>query len=321
MDRLRRMELLVRAAEAGSYARAATLLQMDPSALSHAIKDLEKELRVTLFYRTTRKLSLTEEGEEILQRAREILGQVAELDAVAAKSREGLTGTLRIGMAVPISRTIIMPRLPIFMRRHPALKVESLVLSQVKEMHAGGLDVMLRAGIPPDSGLIARKIADIKFGVYGAPDYLDVAGEPRDPDDLINHRCLVHLPPVVPRPLDEWEFERAGVRRLIKVPRAIVTDDREGLIDAVLAGGGLMRIGMFDPALIRSGRLRKVLGEWDCQGRQPVFALYRQSARMAIKVAAFLEFVAECFAAFDRDGVTMIYDPAFGEGMRGIRAR
>ena len=320
MDRLRRMEMLVRAAEAGSFARAAKLLQMDPSAVSHAIKDLEKELRVTLFYRTTRKLSLTEEGEEIFQRTREILGQVAELDAIGANPGEGLSGTLRIGMAVPISRTIIMPRLPTFMRRHPALKVESLVLSQVKEMHAGGLDVMLRAGIPPDSGLIARKIADIRFGVYAAPAYLDLVGEPVDPDDLMQHRCLVHLPPVVPRPLDEWDFERAGVRRLVKVPRSLVTDDREGLIDAVLAGGGLMRIGMFDPALISAGRLRKVLGEWECIGRQPVFALYRQSARMAPKIAAFLDFVAESFAAFDREQVTLTHDRAFGEGLRRVRA-
>ena len=177
MDRLRRMEMLVRAAEAGSFARAAQLLQIDPSAVSHAIAELEKELRVTLFYRTTRQLSLTEDGEEIFQRAREILSQVAELDAIAPKPREGLSGTLRLGMTVPISRTVIMPRLPAFMRRHPALHVECLVLSQVKEMHAGGLDLMLRAGTPPESDLIARKIADIRFGVYAAPAYLEAAGD------------------------------------------------------------------------------------------------------------------------------------------------
>ncbi len=309
MDRLRRMEMLVRAAEAGSFARAAKLLQMDPSAVSHAIKELEKELRVTLFYRTTRKLSLTEEGEDIVQRAREILRHIAELDAIAAKPRQSLSGTLRIGMAVPISRTIIMPLLPEFMRHYPDLKIECLVLSQVKEMHAGGLDIMLRAGIPPESGLIARKLADIRFAVYGAPAYLDVAGEPADPEDLKRHRCLVHLPPVVQRPLDEWEFELAGEHRLVKVPHTLVTDDREGMIDAVVAGGGLMRIGMFDPALIGSGRLRKVLCGWDCKGGQPIYALYRRSARMAPKIAAFLAFVDECFAAFDREQITLMHAP------------
>ena len=203
-----------------------------------------------------------------------------------------------------------------FMRRHPALHVECLVLSQVKEMHAGGLYLMLRAGTPPESNLIARKIADIRFGVYAAPAYLEVNGEPRDPDQLMEHRCFVHKPPVVTRALDEWEFERAGERRLIKVPRSLVTDDREGMIDAVLAGGGLMRIGMFDPALITSGRLRKVLGEWQCVGGQPIYALYRKSSPKPPKIAAFLEFVGECFAGFDRDEVTLMHNPIFGESVR-----
>jgi len=316
MDRLRRMEMLVRAAEAGSFARAAELLQIDPSAVSHTIADLEKELRVTLFYRTTRQLSLTEEGEEIFRRAREILGQVADLDAIAARPREGLVGTLRLGMSVPISRTVIMPRLPAFMQRHPALQVECFVLTQVKEMHAGGLDVMLRAGVPPESGLIARKLADITFGVYGAPAYLDAAGEPAEPAELAQHRCFVHKPPVVPRPLDEWEFERAGERRLVKVPRSLVTDDREGMIDAVLGGAGLMRIGMFDPTLITSGRLRRVLGSWLCVGGQPIYALYRKTSPVAPKVTAFLAFVDETFAAFDRDQMTLIHNPALTAGAR-----
>ena len=316
MDRLRRLEMLVRATEAGSFARAAQLLQIDPSAVSHAIADLERELRVTLFYRTTRQLSLTEDGEQILRRAREILGHVAELDAIASQPREGLSGTLRLGISVPISRTIIMPWLPMFMRRHPALHVECLVLTQVKEMHAAGLDVMLRAGLPPESGLIARKIADMHFGVYAAPAYLNAAGEPVEPGDLVQHRCLVHMPPIVQRPLDEWEFERAGEHRLVKVPRSLVTDDREGMIDAILAGGGLMRIGMFDPVLITSGRLRKVLDKWHCLGGPPIYALYRKSSRVAPKITAFLEFVDESFAAFDREQITLTHNPAFAESMR-----
>lgn len=307
MDRLRRMEMLVRAAEAGSFARAAQLLQIDPSAISHAIADLEKELRVTLFYRTTRRLSLTEEGREVVNRAREILGQVDELNAIGAKPGEALAGSLRIGMTVPISRTVIMPRLPIFMARHPRLHVQCLVLSQVKDMHAGGLDVMLRAGTPPESGLVARKLCDITFGVYAAPAYLEAAGEPAEPADLARHRCFVHLPPVVPRPLDEWEFERAGQACMVKVPRSLVTDDREGMIDAVVGGAGIMRIGMFEPSLLATGRLVKLLGGWRCLGGQPVYALYRKSSPTAPKVAAFLQFVDEAFAAFDPQELTLVH--------------
>jgi len=313
------MEMLVRAAEAGSFARAAQLLQVDPSAVSHAIAELEKELRLTLFYRTTRQLKLTEDGEEIFRRSREVLAQVAELDAVAARIPERLSGPLRVGMSVAIGRHVILPRIPVFMRRHPDLKLECYVLTQVKEMHSGGLDVMLRAGAVPDSDLVARKILDIRFGVYAAPDYLASAGEPTNPEDLAQHRCLVHKPPVEQKALDEWAFERAGERRVIKVPRSLVTDDREGMIDAVLAGGGLMRIGMFDPALIASGRLRKVLGDWTCVGQVPVYALYRRSSRVSPKVAAFLQFVVETLEGFDPEQVTMTYDAVFAQGIRRAR--
>jgi len=311
--------MLVRAAEAGSFTRAAQLLEVDPSAVSHAITDLEKDLRVTLFYRTTRKVSLTEDGEEILRHAREILGQVGDLDAIASRSHKSLIGTLRLGMSVPIGRTVIMPQIPVFMNQHPALHIECGVLAQVKDMHAGGFDMMLRAGVPPDTELIARKIADMRFGVYGAPAYLEAAGEPKEPGDLAGHRCLVHLPLNLMRPLDEWGFERAGVRRLVKVPRSLVTDDREGMVDAVLAGGGLMRIGMFDPELIAAGRLRRVLPDWECVGGPPVYAFYRKSVRMPPKITAFLQFVAESFIAFDREQVTLIHDPGFVESVRRAR--
>lgn len=319
MDRLRRLEILVRATEAGSFANAARLMGIDPSAVSHAVAQLEKDLGVTLFYRTTRKIALTEDGEEIFLHAREILGQVAELDTIASRSSQSLIGTLRLGMSVPIGRTIITPRLPAFMHRHPALRIECGVLAQVKEMHAGGFDMMLRVGVPPDTELIARKLADMRFGVYGAPAYLDAAGIPTEPGDLAKHRCFVHLPLNLMRPLDEWAFERPGLRRLIKVPRSLVTDDREGMIDAVLAGGGLMRIGMFDPRLVSSGRLRRVLSDWECTGAPPIYAFYRKSVRTAPKIVAFLQFVAETFADFDREEITLTHDPAFIRGVRRAR--
>jgi LysR family transcriptional regulator, regulator for bpeEF and oprC len=314
------MEMLVRAAEAGSFTRAAQLLQVDPSAVSHAIAELEKELRLTLFYRTTRQLRLTEDGEEIFRRSREVLAHVAELDAAASRTPARLSGTLRVGMSVAIGRHVMIPRMPAFMRRHPDLKVECWVLTQVKEMHAGGLDVMLRAGAVAESDLVARKILDMRFGVYAAPDYLAAAGEPQSPEELMRHRCFIHKPPVEQKALDEWVFDRAGERRVVKVPRSLVTDDREGMIDAVLAGGGLMRIGMFNPAFIASGRLRKVLGDWNCAGRVPVHALYRKSSRVAPKVAAFLHFVAESFAAFDPEQVTLIHAPSFRESVGHARS-
>lgn len=313
MDRMRRIELLVRAAEAGSFAAAARFLQLDPSAMSHAIAELERELKLTLFYRTTRQLRLTEEGEEIYRHACLVLRALGELESAAARAPGRLTGTLRIGMGVPVSRHIIMPRLPEFLRRHPGLRLECLVMTQIKDMHASGVDLLLQPGEPPTSGVIARKVAQTRYGVYAAPKYLEAAGEPLHPQDLLRHRCLVHKPPFMNVPWDEWEFERNGERVAITVPRTLVTDDREGLFAAALAGAGLIRSAMFDPALIKSGGLRQVLAGWTCPNALSLYAIYRKTPRMPRKIAAFLHFVAEAFAAFDPDELTLIHAPGLGD--------
>jgi DNA-binding transcriptional LysR family regulator len=317
MEKLRRLEMVVRAADAGSFSKAARTLGVTPSAVSHAVSDLERELRVSVFYRTTRQLRLTQDGEAICERSRSILDQLNELEAAVAKPSERLRGTLRIGLSISLSRGIIMPAITGFTRRHPDLRLEILVITQVKEMHAEGVDLMLRVGEPPDSTLIARRIARIQFGVYSSPDYLERAGMPTDPDDLLRHRCLVYRYPGVGQPLNEWTFERGGERRVVTIAEpVIITDDREGLQAALLGGAGLYRGGNFDPAYIKSGRLCRVLADWSCPGGLPIYAVYRRTPRLAPKIAAFLEFAAEAFAAFDPEELTLIHEHGFARRLR-----
>lgn len=322
MEKLRRLEMVVRAADAGSFSRAARTLGVSPSAVSHAVSELEKELRVAVFYRTTRQLQLTQEGEAICERSRAILDHLTELEATVARPSERLRGTLRVGLSVSLSRTIIMPAIAGFTRKHPDLKLEMLVITQVKEMHAEGVDLMLRVGELPDSGLIARRIALIRFGVYGAPDYFERAGIPATPDDLPRHRCLVYRYPQLGKLLDEWTFVRAGERRVIRIAEpVIVTDDREGLQAALLAGAGLFRGGNFDPAHIKSGRLQRVLADWTCPDGFSIYALYRRTARLAPKIAAFLEFAAEAFQAYDPDETTLTHDRSFAAALARASGR
>lgn len=320
MEKLRRLEMVVRAADAGSFSKAARTLGVTPSAVSHAVSDLEKELRVSVFYRTTRQLRLTQDGEAICERGRAILDQLSELETTVAKPSERLRGTLRIGLSISLSRWMIMPAIARFTRRHPDLRLEMLVLTQVKEMHAEGVDLMLRVGEPPVSGLIARRIATVRFGVYGSPDYLERAGIPAEPGDLLRHRCLVYRNPGSEKSLNEWAFERRGEREVVKIAEpAIVTDDREGLLVALLGGAGLWRGGTFEPAYIKSGRLRRVLADWTCPGGFPIYAIHRRMPRLAPKIAAFLEFAAEAFAAFDPDELTLIHEKNFADSP--LRAR
>ena len=318
MDRLRRYEIFAKAAEAGSFARAAALMRLDPSAVSHAVGQLERDLGVMLFYRTTRQLRLTSEGESLFSRAKDLLQQASELEN-AVRTQKALSGVLRIGLHVPINRNIVMPRITDFMRRHPALRIECLVLSQIKDMHASGVDVLVSATTPSGTDLVARKLMTLRFGVYAAPSYLAWAGEPRKPEELANHACLVHRPPYLTKPLDEWEFVRAGARTVVRIKRGLVTDDREGLVEAALAGAGIMRIGMFNPALLGSGRLRRLLSDWDCPGPPSMHVFYRRATRSVPKVAAFLRFIEEAFAAFDPDELTVTHAPRAGSEARLLK--
>jgi len=178
MEKLRGLEMVVRAADAGSFSKAARSLGVTPSAVSHAVADLEKQLRVSIFYRTTRQLRLTEDGQAIYGRGREILDRLNELESTVARPSERLRGTLRVGLSVSLSRIIVMPAIAQFSLRHPDLRLNMVVLTQPREMHAEGVDLMLRVGDPPESGLIARRIARIRYASTRLPNTW-TAREPR----------------------------------------------------------------------------------------------------------------------------------------------
>lgn len=309
MDLVRRIEIFARAADAGSFAKVASSLDVTPSAISRAIASLEKELRVPLFYRTTRLLKLTEDGEEVYRRGRDILDRLAALETAMSGAPARVTGTLRVGLSVSLSRYLVIPGLATFMRRHPALRLDFSVVSHPREMHAEGVDLLLRVTDPPESTLIARKLAQLRFGVYAAPEYLAEAGTPEEPEDLLRHRCFAHRPAAIGKAQDEWVFERRAERRTVKVEPAFATDDREALIAAVVGGAGVMRIGMFDPTLVTSGRPSRLLPSWSCPGGQSVYALYRRTPRLPGRIAAFLAFVEEALAAFDADEITIRHRP------------
>lgn len=307
MDRIRRIELFVRAAEAGGFARAATSLNLTPSAVSHAIADLEKNLGVSLFHRTTRQLRLTAEGEDVYQRGCELLRQVGDLEASARKTPERLSGTLRVGLPIPLSSDILMPQLRPFLLRHPQLRIEFFNLMQPKDMHAEGVDMLIRIGELPMTNLVARKIAHIRHAVYASPAYLKIAGVPQEPEDLPDFICLAIKVVAMAHPLEEWTFERGSERRVVNVKPRVVAQDRQGIFAAVLAGVGLMRLGCFDPVHISSGRLQRVLADWTCPPGFPIHAMYRRSAANSPKVQAFLKFVEEAFAAYDPGEVTLFH--------------
>lgn len=310
MDRVRQIEMVVRAADSGSFAKASATLGITPSAMSHAISTLEKQLRTTLFYRTTRQLRLTEDGEAFCRRGREVLDKLSEMDAAPTRSTARLSGKLRVGVGTVIAQHLIMPRLAEFLKQHPGLSVECRQRWHVKDMHAEGMDVLTWVGRQPDPGVIARKLCESRLDVYASPAYLKSYGVPKHPRDLARHRCLVFYPVSwAIKPLDTWEFQRGKEREVITVNSTLLCDEREMLITAAVNGVGLIRTGFFDPTLIATGRLRRVMEDWTCAGAPSLYVMYRKAQRQSPKILAFVEFMQESVAAFDPERLTVIHPP------------
>ena len=314
MDRSHRLEMLVRAADSGSFAAAARLMDLSASAVSRGIGELEQSLGVVMFNRSTRHLQLTDDGVQVYRRAIEILERLAELEGSVVSHRSRVSGTVRVGVHAPLNRYVLMPRLAELHSRYPDLQVETRVTQDPHDLQAQNLDVLLHVGEPPASRLIAQRLGQGCPAPYASPDYLRRLGEPSEPAELTRHRCLLFRPPWQTQAHDHWHFEREGERRTVPVTASLVSADREGVIVAALAGAGVMYMACFDPAFIGSGRLVRVLPAWRCPPSFNIYVMYRRSANPAPRVSAFLRFVRDAFTAFDPQELTILHAPSAGAG-------
>ena len=293
----------------GSFSRAAQALLLSPSAVSHAIGQLEQELGARLFYRTTRLIRLTAEGEEVVQRGQDLLARMADLSSAVRQGKDRVAGDLRLGIPSGISRHIVMPHIASFMRQYPNLRLQVMNSGSVRDTHVSGADVNIRIGDLADSSLVSRRLATFRFGVYASADYLRQNGTPQHPRELLRHRCLVHKSPrsATLAPWNQWDYARRNERGTITVPDTFATNDREALLVAALGGAGLFRIGMFSPELITSGRLLRVMPDWQWPGGPTLSVIYRKQSPQQRRIAAFIDFMAASTAAFDPQEQTLVH--------------
>src|SRR5439155_6341091 len=200
--------MLICAADSGSFAAAARIMDLTPSAVSRAIAELERELKVPLFNRTTRQLKLTQEGIDVYRRAVDIVARITELTEGYTKRHGRISGIVRVGVQAPLARYVLMPRLANLNDRYPELLVETRLTQDPRDMQSENLDVLLHVGEPPPSRLVAQRLGQGRPAAYASPDYLRRLGEPAKPEDLSQHRCLVFRRPWSTQHHDEWNFER-----------------------------------------------------------------------------------------------------------------
>lgn len=261
-NELRAIATFIKAAELGSLRSAAAAQAITPQAASQALSQLEAHLGVRLFHRTTRKLSLTEEGRRFLEAAQPGLDTLRRALHGARRDREEMAGPLRIAAPRFIAQALLWPVLEEFCRLHPEIEPDVRLDDRLGNWVEDRVDVGFRAGAPPEEGLIARRLVPLQLIVCAAPAYLERHGVPTDIEDLASgrHRCSGFRRPNSGK-LMPWEFELEGEIVARDIPAVLVTNDIDLEAQAVLAGRCIGQLlGVSAAPLIRAGRLLPLLG-------------------------------------------------------------
>ena len=289
-DRAREMELFVAVADAGSLSAAGRALGLTPSAVSRTIDRIEARLGVRLILRTTRRLTLTAEGQSYLSAARRILADLD--DAEQAVADQGAPrGRLRVSAALAHGRLVVVPLLKDFVARYPHILVDLSLTDTVVDVAAGQADVAIRFGLLADSGLTARKIGETGRVVVASPEYLAQRGEPTAPEDLHDHDCLNFN---FRRAEPVWPFRRGGVDFALTVKGPVEANNGETLTQLARDGVGITRVGAFSAEDdIRDGRLVPLLEAFNPGDREAIHAVFVGGANMPARVRVFVDFLAE----------------------------
>lgn len=280
--------------DAGTFAAASEVIGMSPPGVSRAIARLEKRLKIRLFNRTTRSVSLTEEGRRFYEQVMPHLAGLEEAAVAAAGGASAVRGKLRVNLDPVCYRAILGPQLDQFIDAHPDLEIEFMARDHLGDLVLEGFDLALRFGEPRTSTLIARKLLDTAVVTVAAPSYVARRGRPAKPEDLEgpSHRCLEFRNPETGKPFP-WEFHRKRKRMVIAPRGRLTVNDPGALLNACLAGSGIAQMLLLGAEhLIAEGRLINLFPDWPDE-RYPLYACYPSRHHMPAKTRAFMDFVVE----------------------------
>ncbi len=278
-----------------SLAAAARAMNISAPAVSRRLAQLEQRLGVRLLNRTTRRQSLTAEGERFLQEGGRILKELEQLEHDLTATRDTPSGTLRINAGFGFGRRHMAPVISQFQRRYPQVDVLLHLTDRPLDLAQNGMDMGIRFGIEADSALIARKIAANRRILCAAPSYLADRPAPSIPADLAGHACITLREN--DQPFDIWPLLSAAERQDVRIGGPLSTNHGEVAMDWAVRGHGILLRSQWDVApYIRSGDLVQVLPDWSGVAAD-IYAVYLQRHLLSAKVRVFLDFLADHFAA------------------------
>ncbi|EJL92383.1 transcriptional regulator [Herbaspirillum sp. CF444] len=294
MDRLSDLEFFIRLVKQGSLASLARELGVTPPAVTSRLAQIERRLGVRLLNRTTRRISVTHEGEVYLATGARLLAELQELEQTVSSSRGVPKGVLRVNATFGFGRRHITPAIAAFVRRYPEVEVQLELTDRSINLADKAFDIGIWFGTVPDSRMVARKIVSNQRLLCASPAYLEKAGTPLVPRDLQTHQCIVL------RESDAaygtWHLTRGSKQETIKVRGNLSTNDGEAGVVWALEGFGILMRSAWDVyPYIEAGRLVPVLDDWSLPGAD-IFAVYPERAHLSAKVSAFIDFLTSWFA-------------------------
>ena len=294
MDSVAGLRTLVRVVQSGSFSAAARQLDVAPSSVSRQINELEADLGVSLFARSTRKLSLTEAGQLYYKRAVRIINEVDEA-RLAVSELGAPSGILRVTVPSGIGREIVAAAMPGFLQAYPAIKIVLSMTDQMLDIVESGFDVAIRMGPQKDSSLKVRKIGESRRLVCASPDYLHVAGTPKTPGDLERHDCVTWRD----HPgTSTWTFRGPDGLSKVQVTGSFFAKDADALVAATAAGLGISLLPEWNMVEeLRQNRLRPVLTDYQTTPSvTPVYALHAHRRHLPPKIRVFIDFLIKRFS-------------------------
>jgi len=293
MDQLSSMRTFARVAELSSFTRAADALELSRAVVSTQVAELERHLGVRLFHRTTRRVTLTADGVEYLERSRRILADVEAADEAVRRTRLRPQGRLRVDVPLVFGRYLLMPALPQFTARYPELSLEIQYNDRVIDLVEEEVDVAVRVGPVRAPNLVARGVCPARIVTCAAPAYLARHGVPSAPDDLRRHKLVGYLSNATRR-ARKWTFQKGTVRKQLKLPFAVAFNAHEAPVQAAIRGVGIIQtVDVLVAEALASGRLEVVLKEWSAGPAPPISIVYPAALRGSTKVQVFADFAAE----------------------------
>ncbi|MBX8574828.1 LysR family transcriptional regulator [Pseudomonas cichorii] len=308
MDRFDAMQAFARVVEAGSFTKAAETLHMSKTTVTQLVQQLEARLRVKLLNRTTRKVNVTADGAAYYERVVRLLADLDDAETSLSSASALPRGRLRVDVPSPFASTILMPALPEFHARYPDIQIDMGVSDRIVDVIGENVDCVVRGGELTDQSLMARRVGDLRLGVYAAPSYLERVGTPSHPRELedSHHRIVGFLWARTGKALP-YAMHRDGESLHVHGRYVLAVDDGNAYLAAGLAGMGVLWVPDYmAKAPLERGDLVPLFRDWRMDS-MPMYVAFPPNRHISLKLRVFIDWVAELMTqhapVIDRRGI------------------